>query len=176
MAVEIAAEPMDERHGAEPGAGRSLGAALADRGLHCAQEHGQQAADDFRLVAQVPPDPLGHRQHPLAMLPPGQDLIDQVRGDLDHAPRCARRAQITTCLRADFEQSRPCRGRSCAPQTSLPVSLPWRGSPAENHPRNRLPTRQIRDRRSHLNRGRSQLLGEYFLRWKRLAPRVGCSA
>jgi hypothetical protein len=65
VAVEVAAEPVHERHGAEAGVRRCAGAALADRGFDRAQEDREQAADHLGLVPQVPSAALGHRQHPL---------------------------------------------------------------------------------------------------------------
>ena len=87
---------MHERHRPEAGAGRGVGTVLADRRFHRAQEHTQQTADDLRLVAHMPADPLRDRQHPLAELDPGQNLIDHMGRGPDHAPRRAGRAEIPT--------------------------------------------------------------------------------
>ena len=95
VAVQIAAEAVDEGHGAEAGAGHGAGTAPAERRLDRPQEHAEQAAGDFGLLAQVvPSDALGDRQHPLAERDPGQDLVDQVGGGLDHAARRARGTDI----------------------------------------------------------------------------------
>jgi hypothetical protein len=94
VAVEIAAEPMHECHGAEAGVRRRAGAALPECGLDRAQEDRQKAADHLRLVPQVPPDALGHRQHPLPVPHARQHLVDHIGRDVDHAARGARRAQV----------------------------------------------------------------------------------
>ena len=48
VAVEVAAEPVDERDGAEACVGRSAGTPLTDRGLHRSQEHAEHAAGHLK--------------------------------------------------------------------------------------------------------------------------------
>ena len=94
VAVEITAEAVDKSHGAETGVGRGIATTLPDRGLHGAQEYLEQPADNFGLVAQVPPDPFRHREHPLPERDPGQDMVNHVGGRLDHVADRARRTDV----------------------------------------------------------------------------------
>ena len=56
-----------EGHGTEPGSCWGIRTVLAYRRLHRPEEHAEQTADHLGLCAQVPSDPLGHRQHPLGV-------------------------------------------------------------------------------------------------------------
>ena len=58
----------------------------------------QDGAERLRLALQVPAQPLGHREHPLAYRQRRKDMIGQVRGALRHAPRIARRTEANQPL------------------------------------------------------------------------------
>ena len=47
----------------------------------------------------MPPDPFGHRQHPLAKRDSGQDVVDHVGGGLDHATGGAGRTDVAALAR-----------------------------------------------------------------------------
>jgi len=61
-------------------------------GLDRAQEDMQDGAERPRLALQEIAQPLGHREDPLAHRKPREDMIDQMRGGLRHAPGVAGRA------------------------------------------------------------------------------------
>jgi len=86
VTVEIAAEAVDEGYGAEAGARRGAGTTLPDRCLHRPQENLEQAACSLWFLTQMPADPLGHRQHPLAERDPRQNVVDHMGGLLGMTP------------------------------------------------------------------------------------------
>ena len=61
-------------------------------GLDRAQEDMQDGTERPRLALQEIAQRLGHREHPLAHRKPWEDMIDQMRGGLRHAPGVAGRA------------------------------------------------------------------------------------
>jgi len=61
-------------------------------GLDHPQEDMQYSSDRLWLPFQIPAQPLGHREHPLAHRQGREDVIDQVGGGLRHAPGVARGA------------------------------------------------------------------------------------
>lgn len=92
--VEGGTEAVDAAHRPEAGM-RAGAAALAQMGLDDAQKDMQHDADRPRLAPQVPAQPFGQPQDPLADRQWGKDVIDQVRGGLCHAPGITRRAQAS---------------------------------------------------------------------------------
>jgi hypothetical protein len=85
VGVEITAEAVDKSDRPKSGINRGIRTALPHCGFYGPQENPEQATDNFRFVSHVPPDPLRHRQNPLAELNTGQDIIDHVGCRLNHA-------------------------------------------------------------------------------------------
>ncbi len=85
VGVEITAEAMDKSDRPKSGTSKGARAALPHCSFHCPQENPKQATDNFRFVSHVPPDPLRHRQNPLAELNTRQNIIDHVGCRLHHA-------------------------------------------------------------------------------------------
>jgi hypothetical protein len=92
VAIERGTEAVDEAHCPEAGPCRGPGRASAQMGLDHPQEDVQHGRDRLWLTFQVPAQPLGYRQHPLAHRQGREDPIDQVGGGLGHAPSVARGA------------------------------------------------------------------------------------
>jgi len=91
--VQSATEALDQRHGTR------LRALARETGL-VDQMHGETPMDDAehlahdrRLVGEEEPKRPWHAQHPLAHRLLGEDLVDEERGALGHAPRAAARAE-----------------------------------------------------------------------------------
>jgi hypothetical protein len=103
-----------ERHGAvialrdraaiQPRTRRRFRAVLPDGRLHRPEKHTKQAADHLRLLPQVPPDPLRHRQHPLTVRHPRQHVVHHVGGRLDHPAGGAGRTDVAA-LAAERDQN-----------------------------------------------------------------------
>jgi hypothetical protein len=71
--------------------GGGSGTSLAQHLLDHAQKDLQHGGDGTRIVPKEIAQPLRKRQHPLAHRQPREDVIDQVRRRLHHAPGIARR-------------------------------------------------------------------------------------
>ena len=84
--VERAAEVLDQRHRAR------LRVLLRETGLadqvggETAMNDAEHRARDRRFVGEQEPKRVGHVQHPLTNGLGGEDLVDEERSALDHAP------------------------------------------------------------------------------------------
>jgi len=92
VAVEGGTEAVDEAHRPEACV-RTRAAALDQMRLDDTQKDSQDSAKGLRLALQVPAQPFGHREDPLAHRQRREDVIDQVRRGLRHASGVARGAQ-----------------------------------------------------------------------------------
>jgi hypothetical protein len=110
MAVERGTEAVDEAHRPEAGL-RAGAAALAQMGLDDVQQDMQYGADRLRLALHLisiwPAQPFGHREDPLAHRQRRDDVIDQVRRGLCHAPGVARRTQAAPFAREGDQEVVP---------------------------------------------------------------------
>jgi hypothetical protein len=88
--IERRAAAVDEGHRAEPGGATCARAVGAQAGLPRAQEEPQGSTLPVCIAFQEVARTLGHRQDPLAQGQLRQDVIDQMRCCLHHAPRVAR--------------------------------------------------------------------------------------
>jgi len=90
--VEGGAEAVDEAHRPEARV-RAGVAAPAQMAIDDPQQDVQDGADGLRLSLEVPAQAFGHGEDPLTHRQRRDDVIDQVRRGLCHAPGVARRAQ-----------------------------------------------------------------------------------
>jgi hypothetical protein len=95
VAIERSTETVDEAHRPEAGPCRGPWTAFPQMGLDDPQEDMQHGGDRLWLPFQIPAQPLGHRQHPLAHRQRREDVIDQVGVGLGHASGIARGADAT---------------------------------------------------------------------------------
>ena len=80
------------------GRGRRAGAGPPQGRLQRPQRDAQQRAQGLGPVAQESAHPLGHRQHPMPGRHPRQDLVDEPRRRLGHAPAVAARTQAARAV------------------------------------------------------------------------------
>jgi len=66
MGVEGGAEAVDEEYGAHPGTGGGRFAVCEKRPFHRPENQPQYRSGQGRIAVQVPAQPLGQRQDPLA--------------------------------------------------------------------------------------------------------------
>jgi hypothetical protein len=76
-------------------------------GLDDGQEDSQDGAEGLRFALQIPAQRLRHREHPLTHRQRRDDVIDQVRGGLRHAPGVAGRTQPAALARKRNEKTMP---------------------------------------------------------------------
>jgi len=114
---------MHKRHGAEAGSRRCAGALLSKRGLESAHEDAEYRSHGVAFVSKQVTHVFGDRKHPLARGDPGEHVVCEVGGRLDHAPRVARGTDAPRPARERHEEIVPA---SVAPRPSNAV----RGHPA----------------------------------------------
>ena len=87
--VQAGAEPVDEGDRPDPGIGGAAGAMFALAAFHHGKENAQHRALQGRVRLQKVTQSLGHRQHPLPHRQRRENVIDQMRGSVGHAPGVA---------------------------------------------------------------------------------------
>jgi len=97
-----------QAHRPEPCLWRGPWAGLPEMGLDHTQEDMQDRTDGLRLPLQVPAQPLRHREHPLAHRQWRDDVIDQVRSGLRHAPCVAGRTKAPLAGESNQEVMAAC--------------------------------------------------------------------
>ena len=150
MAIERSTETVDETHRPEACPRRGSGTASAQMGLDHTQEDIQHGGDCLWLPFQVPAQPLGYRQHPLAHRQGWEDVIDQVGGGLGQAPGIARGADATSLVGEGHQEIVAARGtggageavgQDAALQVAAQLALHVAGYRVPNRPRLRTPAR-----------------------------------
>ena len=136
VTVEVVTETIHESHGAELGFRRRARAALPQCRFYRPQEDPQEAGDHLGLLAQMPADPLGHRQHPLAAGHAGQGQVGEVGGGLYHPSRRARGADVATLAR-ERDQEVVAAGRAVGAGKPVVETSPKAGSRSDSMPQRR---------------------------------------
>ncbi len=93
MAVQCRTEAVDKADRPEPRARVGPRIGLPQMALDRAQEDREHGTERPGFALQVPAQALGHREDPLAHRQRREDVVDQVRGGLRHAPGGAGGAQ-----------------------------------------------------------------------------------
>jgi hypothetical protein len=104
MGIEQGAKAVDESDRTDARGRTRLGSAPAQALLHRTEEDVQRQSLYGRVALQVVAQALRHRQHPLAHRQPRHDVVRQMGGGLDHAPRVAGRTHAPALTRVGDEE------------------------------------------------------------------------
>jgi hypothetical protein len=103
MGVERSAEAVDEGDRTHPGTGSGRFGVPEQRPFHCPEKQPQYGSGQGRIAVQMPVQPLGQRQDPLAHRYCRDHMIHQVGRGLGHTPGVARRtdaAALTAAIKS----------------------------------------------------------------------------